>query len=193
MVLTSQQASETLDEVAAAQRKAYVLQGYAKGAPHFFLWGLIWAVGYAGTALFPALSGKLWLVLDVIGVGRQFPDRTRGLRSGGQGKAVREFPRVVLGFIAFWGATFYVLQPQTTAQYGAFPALLMAFIYTCVGAFAGARWLVIGVAMWALTVGGYVLVPAHFMLWMAIVGGRRPAADRRLDAAGLTWRTSSTN
>ena len=68
MVLTTQQASETLGEVAAAQRKARQLQGYSKAAPHFFLWGVIWLIGYAGTELFPATSGLMWLVLDVVGI-----------------------------------------------------------------------------------------------------------------------------
>ena len=171
MVLTSQQASETLDEVAAAQRKAYVLQGYAKGAPHFFLWGLIWAVGYAGTALFPALSGKLWLVLDVMGAGGSFLIARAAYDPAVRAKRSVNFLVLMLGFVAFMGATYYILRPQTSMQYGAFPPLLMAFIYTCVGAFAGARWLVIGIGMWVLTLGGYVLVPEHFLLWMAVVGG----------------------
>ena len=55
MVLTSQQASESLGEVAAAQRKARQLQGYSKAAPHLFLWGLIWLVGYAGTEFVPGM------------------------------------------------------------------------------------------------------------------------------------------
>jgi hypothetical protein len=59
MVLTTQQASETLDEVVAAQRKVSVLQGYAKGATHFLLWGVLWAIGYAGTEFFPARAGVL--------------------------------------------------------------------------------------------------------------------------------------
>ena len=171
MVLTTQQASESLGEVAAAQRKARQLQGYSKGAPHFLLWGLIWALGYSGTEFVPQIAGKLWLVLDAIGIVGSFLIARAAYDPAVRSARSVNFLAIGFAFIAFWGATFYILQPQTNAQVGAFPALLMAFVYTCVGTFAGARWLVIGIALWILTVAGYVLVPAHFMLWMAIVGG----------------------
>jgi hypothetical protein len=171
MVLTTQQASETLGEVAAAQRKASVLQGYAKSSPHFFLWGLIWALGYAGTELFPAEVGTIWLVLDVIGIGGSFLLARAAAAPEVRAQRSANFLVMALAITTFMGATYYVMRPHSNAQYGAFPALVLAFIYTFVGLRAGTRWVVIGTALWLLTVVGYALVREHFMLWMAFVGG----------------------
>jgi hypothetical protein len=177
MVLTSQQASETLGEVAAAQRKASVLQGYAKSAPHFTLWGLIWVAGYAGTELLPAQAGLLWLTLDVIGIAGSFmmvrANAAASERSAAYSRPAQSasFLICVLAFVAFMGAAYYIMRPHTNAQFGAFPPLVMALLYTVVGSRAGTRWVAIGVAIGVLTVVGYALLREHFMLWMAFVGG----------------------
>ena len=177
MVLTSQQASETLGEVAAALRKASVLQGYSKAAPHFLLWGLIWAVAYAGTELFPARAGLLWLALDAIGITGSFllvrANSRRGDVSvpGSRSRQSVNFFVIVLALAGFVGATYYILQPHTNVQFAAFPPLVMALLYTVIGTLAGTRWIVIGAALAVLTVVGYALLREHFMLWMAFVGG----------------------
>ncbi len=177
MVLTTQQASETLGEVAAAQRRVSVLQGYSKAAPHFLLWGLIWAVGYAGTELLPARAGLLWLALDAIGMIGSFllvrANSSPGAVSlpASRSKQSVNFFVIAVAFVAFMGATYYVMQPHTTVQFAAFPPLVMALLYTVIGTLAGTRWIIIGVALAALTVVGYALLREHFMLWMALVGG----------------------
>ena len=130
MMLTTQQASETLDEVAAAQRKAWVLQGYAKASPHFILWGLIWVAGYAGTDLFPAVVGPLWLVLDAIGIGGSFLLARAAAAPEVRAQRSANFLVLALAVTTFVGATYYVMRPHSNAQYGAFPALVLAFIYT---------------------------------------------------------------
>jgi hypothetical protein len=177
MVLTTQQASETLGEVAAAQRKVSVLQGYAKGAPHFLLWGVLWAIGYAGTEFFPTQAGVLWLAIDAIGLVGSFllvrANAVPGERSGAGSRAKQSanFIVIALAFVGFIAATYYVMRPDTSAQFGAYPALVMALMYMVIGTLAGARWTVIGVALGVLTVVGYAFMREHFMLWMAIVGG----------------------
>jgi hypothetical protein len=177
MVLTTQQASETLGEVAAAQRKVSVLQGYAKAAPHFLLWGVLWAIGYAGTEFFPAQAGLLWLAIDAIGITgsfllvRAYSRPGEVAVPGSRSKQPLNFFVIALAFVAFMGATYYVMQPHTNVQFAAFPPLVMALLYTVIGTLAGTRWIVIGVALAALTVVGYALLREHFMLWMALVGG----------------------
>ncbi|MEO8309038.1 MAG: hypothetical protein ABI616_13475 [Pseudomonadota bacterium] len=177
MAITTQQASDTLDEVAAAQRKISVLQGYAKGAPHFLLWGVLWAAGYAGTELLPAHAGLLWLAIDAIGLIGSFllvrANAAPGARSAAGSRSAQSinFFVIALAFAGFIGATYYIMRPDTSAQFGAYPALVMALMYTVIGTRAGARWMVIGVALGVLTVLGYALMREHFMLWMAFVGG----------------------
>jgi hypothetical protein len=171
MVLTSQQASETLGEVAAAQRKARQLQGYSKAAPHLLLWGLIWLVGYMGTEFLPASAGLLWLVLDVIGIGGSFLIGRASASPEVRPEQSVNFVIAAIAIGAFIGATYYVMQPTTGAQFGAFPALIIALLYIAVGTVAGRRWMITGIAVGALTVLGYAFMREHFMLWMAFVGG----------------------
>jgi hypothetical protein len=171
MVLTSQQASESLGEVAAAQRKARQLQGYSKAAPHFFLWGLIWAVGYAGMEFYPGNAGMMWLVLDVIGIAGSFLIGRASATPAVRSQLSVKFVIAAVALAAFISATYYVMQPTTSAQAGAFPALLLALLYTGVGTIAGTRWIVVGVAVAALTLIGYAFLREHFMVWMALFGG----------------------
>jgi hypothetical protein len=154
-----------------------VLRGYSKAAPHFLLWGVIWAVGYAGAELLPARAGLLWLACDAIGITGSFL-LVRVNSSPGEvpvwGARSRQsinFFVIALAFVAFMGATYYVMQPHSSVQYAAFPPLVMALLYTVIGTLAGTRWIAIGVALAALTVVGYALLREHFMLWMALVGG----------------------
>jgi hypothetical protein len=171
MALSIQQAAEALHDVERAQHRAVVLRGYEYGAPHFLLWGSVWVLGYAGTDLLPQQAGLIWLILDALGllggylIVRAAPSTsttaTRGWR----------FAAVGLCFAAFIGATYYILGARTGNQFGAFPALLMSLLYTLFGLWRGVRWAIVGVALFTLTVTGYVLLREHFMLWMSLCGG----------------------
>ena len=187
MSLSIQQAADALQDVARAQRRAAILRGYERGAPHFLLWGTIWLVGFAGTDLFPAHAGLLWLVLDVLGIGGGFlivraaaqaaasASASASAYASAYGANTRQvgwrYAAVGLTFLAFIVATYYVMGAHTVAQFGAFPALLMGLLYTLAGIWRGARWAVVGIAVFALTLVGYVLLGAHFMLWMSVCGG----------------------
>jgi len=171
MVLTTEQASESLGEVAAAQRKARKMQGYSNAAPHFFLWGMVWIAGYALMELLPGKGGLVWLVLDVIGITGSFLLGRRQEKTEGGPRRIAAFFIIVAALAAFILATLVVMQPQDGVQVAAFFPLLAALVYTAVGAFAGVRWMVIGIALAALTMVGFLLLREHFMLWMALVGG----------------------
>ena len=54
---------------------------------------------------------------------------------------------------------------------GAFVPMLMAAIYMVMGLWLGWRYSAIGGALAVLTLGGFFLLPVHFLLWMAFVGG----------------------
>ncbi len=75
MPISSQEASAALASIDQTERRAAVLKGYESGAPHLFLWGLIWIVGYglgaryamiyvAGTGTFIALALAIIVVMQ---------------------------------------------------------------------------------------------------------------------------------
>jgi hypothetical protein len=173
MSISTREATEALDDMARAQRRASTLRGYERGAPHFILWGLIWIVGYGVSDFAPPLSGPVWLVLDLAGVTGSFLIGRAAL--AGAAMASRGYGRrfAALGatIFAFISAAYFVMKPHDMAQFGAFPALLMAGLYTAVGIWHGPRWTVAGVVLGLCTVAGFALFQGHFMLWMAAAGG----------------------
>jgi hypothetical protein len=183
--MSVEQATAALQEVARTQNRASILRGYEHGAPHFLLWGFIWLVGYAGTDLFPAYAGTLWLVLDLLGVGGGFlivraaaaatAATSAAAYASVYGATKRQvgwrYGAVGVSFLAFMIATYYVMGAHTSAQFGAFPALLMGLLYTLAGIWRGVRWAVVGITVFSLTVVGYVLLGTHFLLWMSVCGG----------------------
>jgi hypothetical protein len=179
MDLNPEQASIALNDITQAQRKLAVFTGYQRGAPHLWLWGVIWLVGYSATDLQPRYAGETWLTLNLIGfLTGAWLARATAAPAGGTGDRARspwDLPArqvlyVGLAFALFIAATFVLFTPTPT-QFGAFPALLVGFAYTVVGIWGGVRWLAAGISLSVLTMVGYLYVPQHFMLWMAVFGG----------------------
>ena len=88
-----------------------------------------------------------------------------------------------LAIAVFIFATFSIFGRATPQQQAAFAPLVVALIYSVFGIWKGPRFLVTGIAVAALTLGGYFLLHEHFILWMAGVGGGA------LVLAGLWLRT----
>ncbi len=172
MPISSQEASAALASVDQTERRAAVLKGYESGAPHFFLWGVIWILGYGCGALKPEWDGAVWLVLDAIGfVGSFALGRHAGTRRGDGARQARIYVAGVAALIASAGAIIVVMRPHTGAQIAALPALLIATAYGVTGIFRGARWAIAGIVLGSLTVFGFLLLKTDFMLWMAAAGG----------------------
>jgi hypothetical protein len=82
--------------------------------------------------------------------------------------------RYVLFFAAvgaFFASTYAVMAPVRGMQQGAFPPLVVAFLYVLIGLWSGPRLVIAGLAVGALTMGGYFYMPQHFLLWEGFVGG----------------------
>jgi len=173
MPMSSHEAAAALSDIAHTQHRAAILRGYEQGAPHFILWGLIWVVGYSLTDARPAMAGLAWLVLDGLGISGSF---LLGRAAAANVPSAnphygRRFATLCITMFAFIVATYFIMQPNSAAQFGAFPALLMAAIYTVIGTWRGARWAVCGIVLGVCTVVGFALFKSHFMLWMAAAGG----------------------
>jgi hypothetical protein len=167
MPISTEEAAEALKNIAVVQRRASILRGYERGAPHVILWGLIWVVGYGLSDVVPSI------VLNVVGVVGSFllgRAAVVGVPMAGKGYG-RQFAALSAAMLAFILATYYVMKPRDAVQFGAFPPLLVATIYTVLGIWRGARWAASGVVLGVCTVAGFALFKEHFMLWMAAVGG----------------------
>jgi hypothetical protein len=104
------------------------------------------------------------LVISTL-IGRQAEARRHGARGDWR------YPLAFLCIWAFFGATYAVMGPVNHLQQGAFPPLVVALGYVLTGLWAGQRFVVAGVLVGALTLGGFFYLPQHFLLWEGFVGG----------------------
>ena len=171
-LLSPEDARQALDTIATTAQRSTTLYGYQLASPYFFLWGVVWVLGYGLSDLWPAQAGWLWMALDAVGMGMSIriarADRAR--RGAGTAMAWRI---AGLGFslCVFFAATFVVMAPLSGKQISTFITLTVALAYVLVGLWAGLRWTVAGVAVAALALFAYFYVPVYFNTWMGFVGG----------------------
>ena len=164
------QAADALHEIQNTQRKSAVTYGYRRTSPYLFLWGVIWIVGYTGIYLRPHWWA-LWPALVVVGIAASFFFGGHTAAQGARADGWRFGAIAVVLFLFFW-ATFAVLPPKSGVEVGAFLPIFVGLCYAIYGIWSrAARILVLGLAVGALTAGGYFYLPAYFLLWMAAVGG----------------------
>jgi hypothetical protein len=165
------EAADALRDIEYAQRHSASAFRYQKASPHLFLWGVIWVIGYASTYFRP----KIWLVwipLLTIGMIASFWIELRASRERSRSAAAWRYVGTAVALFLFITALFAILPPRSSAQGGAVIPLLMALCYALLGLWAQAtRTALLGLALGALTVGGFFWLPQYFSLWMAAVGG----------------------
>jgi hypothetical protein len=170
MTLSRDEAQITLRDISKTERRSSELFGYRFGAPHLFLWGVIWMVAYGASYYRPHWT-LVWPVLAIAGtigsfwIGRRMQagrTDTFGWRYGG----------TALSVILFISALFAIMPPRNDAQVAAFFPILVALFYMLIGVWTGgARMIVLGLAMGALTLFGFFNLAPYLALWMAVVGG----------------------
>jgi hypothetical protein len=165
-MISPQDATATLRDIDDAHARSVTLRGYQRTAPHFLIWGIIWAVGYGLSDGLPRHANAIWAVLVPIGI-------AAGLVAmrGGKSKAAWRYGAVALAVLAFFAAAFFVMAPVNGRQISAFIPLLVALLYVLCGIFRGSRYVVAGIVVAAATLIGFVFLTQHFQLWMAVVGG----------------------
>ena len=172
--ITPDEARDALELIqeTTRQMRRIVAQG---GAPYYLiLWGAIWTMGF-GTSYFlgpgSKTAGIVWVALSTIGILASFGIGWK------LGQRVRSPQGQRIGLLwLFW--LFYGIlivtfaKPLSADQMSLLICLLVMMAYVTTGLFYRSRFLIgLGLAITALVVGGYLLVPGFFDLWMAILGG----------------------
>jgi len=127
----------------------------------------LWAVGYGLTEFMPAHVGAIWMVVIVVGISAGLVT-LRGARGGA---SARRYAGVVATLGGFVIAAAAIMAPTDGRQIAAFISLMVATSYVVAGLWWGSRYIISGITLAALTVGGFFLLRQHFYLWMAVVGG----------------------
>ncbi len=172
MSVTPEQAKEALRQVEQARSRSVEFHTYRISSTQLILWGVFWLIGYGGTDLAPARAGYIWGGLMLAGlfagiVLNSPADRPApGAAAGHRWRLLAVFAT----FAVFIACTAVIMQPRGT-EMGAFVPLLVATTYVLLGLWIGWRYAAIGIAIGILTMVGFLLLPAHFLLWMAGMGG----------------------
>lgn len=171
MSVTNSNAIQSLDEIERAQRRSAVAYGYEKASPHLILWGFIWAVGYCATYFRPQATAAVWPLLVLLGIAADFWIGRRTAAEGSHTHSWR-FVATMLGGFLFFVTLFMIMPPRSGLQVGAIIPVFIGLCYAMGGIWKrGARFVLLGLAVWVLTLAGYFWVTQYFLLWMAAIGG----------------------
>jgi hypothetical protein len=180
MNVSRQDASEALDAIAIADRRARQVRGYREASPFLIVWGLGWMVANAVSDLMPSRAGQAWLAVIIAGccitLLLVIMQSRREAAKNSLTRAERMLYRrraILIGItiMGFFPAMLTVLSPLSPRQQDAFISLFWAFAYMAGGAWLGSRLFVTGLVTAAAILGGYLFLSEHFFLWMALVGG----------------------
>jgi hypothetical protein len=168
MPISPANASAALRDVEAAAARSATLRGYQSAAPHLVIWGVVWAVAYTVSDLAPHWTNLTWTIIAPAGVVGDVIAARADHKNQGTGAFFGALFAIIAIFVA---STFAIMQPHDPRQTGAFIPLVVAGSYATLGLFDGPRLLILGGALAALTLFGFFALSAHFLLWMAVVGG----------------------
>ena len=171
MAISHTEASAALRQVDEANARSVRLRSYSLASPHLILWGVVYFGAYTGSYLQPARAGMIWAFVVPAAVLGNLLIARRGKASGLTSAQMGTFAGIAATFLAFITATAFVMKPHDSRQMAAFVPLVVATAYILLGFDRGRRLTLTGIALGALTITGYFLLPSDFMLWMAAVGG----------------------
>jgi hypothetical protein len=170
MPLSHNEATNALRDIDKIERRSATAYAYSAASPFFILWGVLWAIGYGVSDLWPAYGGETWLGVDAFGIVASIYLGIRGKkREAGLGL---RYGATALAIFVFIAGTFAIMGPVKGQMIGAFIPLLLGLFYLLIGIWnSGWRFIITGTVLMTLTLGGFFYMQEHFMLWMAIVGG----------------------
>jgi hypothetical protein len=170
MEVSLTEARDALRDVDKAAARGNQSRGYRIAAPYLILWGVIWIVGYGASAWPEAVSsGRLWLVLDVVGLlgSGVIASRERGRQGKGLWRRFAAFATVFL----FVGMTLTIMHPTEPAQYLVFPSLVLGLVYGLIGVFTLPKFLWIAAAVSFSAMLAFYFLQPWLSLCIAITGG----------------------
>lgn len=172
MSLTPAEAQSALKDIEKTENRTAASQHGRSTAPYLIMWGILWAIGYSGSAIAGPMSW-VWLPLIIAGIAGSILLsilQSRATRNGA-GFGWRYFGSfgALFIFVAALGA---IIPPSNYNQTSALIPLVIGIFYCLIGIWSkGWQMLPLGLALIGLTTFGYFVLPQYFLYWMAGVGG----------------------
>lgn len=173
MSISKSDAAISLQEVDDVGRRTRRVGGYAVASPHLILWGAIWLVGYTGSGLTnPSSWGLVWMPLVFVGaLGGALLARRSQARGVARGAVASRSLGLALAIAIFFASIYAVFRPVSIAPYLMLPVLFTALMYVAIGLYGWPRFGWIGLAVFLLSMGGYLLAPQWLPFLLGLAGG----------------------
>ena len=176
-MITKVEAGEAIRDIARVQRRTALASGYSQASPNLLLSGTIWTAGYVASGLTaPEHWGEFWIPLAFVGSLGSFAIAYRA-RTPDAGDPAARAVHAARGLWAsaalmvFTACTFLLFRSSDVTAYLVFPALLLALVYSLIGAFGLPRFLWIGAGVFAVTIAGLLIARDSIAFWVAAAGG----------------------
>src|SRR5205085_5307263 len=153
MPVSPNEAADALRDIADAEGRSSQAYRYERAAPHLILWGILWAVGYGLTDLWPSNANTIWTFVVLLGLAVDVIVEMRA-RTAEAGFGWRFAAIAAIAFV-FFAASFTIMHPASGKQAGAFIPPVVATAYALVCTFAGLRFIIVGAAVAAPTLVGF--------------------------------------
>ena len=173
MSIDPKEAAASLNEVAEIERRTHQAMTYQNSSAQFILWGVLVACGYLFTFFQPSHADTGWITVAVLGVGGSFALRAWSrLPHSRDSQLGRRLGYAQLALIGYGLILLWLLSPLSHRQMSAFWPSLVMFCHVLAGIWLGRVFILIGGAVTALVVVGYVSAGDWYPLWLAAaVGG----------------------
>jgi hypothetical protein len=164
------EAHTALVDIESVARKVRQSSWYRLASTSIMLWGFLVALGYCATQFVPKSGPSIWLAVNGAGVIATVALKAQGARASGQSFDARGLIAILMffGFGLIWSR---LLGKFGVRESDAFWPTLFMFGYVVAGLWLGPALVVIGLAITALTIAGYLWIDAWFDLYLALVAG----------------------
>lgn len=175
MNVSPTEAQEALAAIETMVRKTKRAISSSGAYAFLIIWGVIWLLGFLSSHFIqPEIAGYIWMVLDIIGgllsaiVGARMNQNIRSPSAVASGKRIGWFWLLLFLYcIAAIGVTW----PIDGKKIAMFIILFVMVGWIAMGLLLSFTSTWLGLAITALALIGYFLLPDIFYLWMAILGG----------------------
>jgi hypothetical protein len=175
MNISPSEAEESLTAIQEMVRKTQRSISSSGAYQFLIIWGCVWLVGFLGSQFLPApVHGWLWLVADAIGgalsafVGIRMGRQVRNPAHNRIGKKLAIFWLLLFLYCVIAVA---VAWPVDGKQASMFIILFVMVGWLAMSLLLSFSSIWFSLAITAISLAGYFLLPGYFYLWMAILGG----------------------
>ncbi|RTL66232.1 MAG: hypothetical protein EKK41_19095 [Hyphomicrobiales bacterium] len=169
MSIEKAEAAAALDDIETIVARVKQSRIYRNAGTMLILWGALCALGYVLTYLRPASANLFWAGIVIVGtIASLAVSVDRGPVTGRYKWRILAMLALIIGFGLIWSRLLGQMGWRETAAF--WPTVFM-FCYTVAGLWFGRLFVVLGIAITALTIAGYFWSGPALTLYMALVEG----------------------